>query len=244
MTEASAVGTPEHPALLLDKYDGGAWKLWESLAEGRPELGRPSAFCGQVSRSKWVSFTGTCHRPDFFELIRDLTGNVPGEGGLVTFADSAWLMSIVLPHQPHFIDQPKDVDVFWGYGLSVERTGDFVSKPMEQCGGDEILQELLGHLGAGHLDDKRLGKITVIPGMMPFITSQFLCREKGDRPDVVPDGWQNLGLLGQFVELPDDVVFTVEYSVRSAQAAVARLLRLRSEPPPRVQGSAPTKHAV
>ena len=72
--------------------------------------------------------------------------------------------------------------------------------------------------------------------MMPFITSQFLRREKGDRPDVVPEGWYNLGFVGQFVELPDDVVFTVEYSIRSAQAAVSRLLGLKTEPPPVYKG--------
>jgi oleate hydratase len=30
------------------------------------------------------------------------SGNLPGNGGLVTFKDSNWLMPIVLPHQPHF----------------------------------------------------------------------------------------------------------------------------------------------
>ena len=40
-----------------------------------------------------------------------------GEGGLITFADSNWLASIVLPHQPHFLGQPRNIDVFWGYGL-------------------------------------------------------------------------------------------------------------------------------
>ena len=67
--------------------------------------------------------------------------------------------------------------------------------------------------------------------MMPFITSQFLRRERGDRPQVVPEGWTNLAFVGQFCELPDDVVFTVEYSVRSAQAAVYALLGLNREPP-------------
>ncbi|WP_204317516.1 oleate hydratase, partial [Serratia marcescens] len=67
------------------------------------------------------------------------TGNVPGEGGLVTFADSSWLMSIVLPHQPHFIGQPRDVNVFWGYGLYVDRPGDFVGKPMAACSGRELM---------------------------------------------------------------------------------------------------------
>jgi oleate hydratase len=70
--------------------------------------------------------------------------------------------------------------------------------------------------------------------MMPFITSQFLHREQGDRPQVVPKGSRNLGFIGQFCELPEDVVFTVEYSIRSAQAAV--LLGLKREPPPVYRG--------
>jgi len=35
-------------------------------------------------------------------------------------------------------------------------------------------------------------------------------RKLGDRPKVVPTGCTNLALLGQFVEIKDDVVFTVE----------------------------------
>ena len=67
--------------------------------------------------------------------------------------------------------------------------------------------------------------------MMPFITSQFLRRERGDRPEVVPQGSTNLAFTGQFCELPDDVVFTVEYSISSAQTALYTLLRLKREPP-------------
>jgi oleate hydratase len=67
--------------------------------------------------------------------------------------------------------------------------------------------------------------------MMPYITSQFLVRERGDRPDVVPAGSTNLAFIGQYAEVPDDVVFTVEYSVRTAWTAVAQLLNLERKPP-------------
>ena len=67
---------------------------------------------------------------------------------------------------------------------------------------------------------------------MPFVTSQFLKRKVTDRPDVVPKGSTNLALTGQFVEVPDDGVFTMEYSVRSAQMAVFKLLNLAKEPNP------------
>jgi len=121
--------------------------------------------------------------------------------------------------------------VFWGYGLSVDRPGDFVAKPMSACSGRELMTEVLGHLHIGAEAAHILDTTIVIPCMMPFITSQFLRRAKGDRPDVVPAGWRNLALVGQYVELPDDVVFTVEYSIRSARIAVSTLLGLEAQPP-------------
>ena len=155
-----------------------------------------------------------------------------GEGGLITFPGiELGLASIVIPHQPHFIGQPEDVSVFWGYGLFVDKPGDFVKKPMSACTGREIMTEVLGHLNFKAEASKILETSICIPCMMPFITSQFLRREKGDRPQVVPKGSKNLAFIGQFCELPEDVVFTVEYSIRSAQAAVYALLGLKRAPP-------------
>lgn len=237
MTEASSLGTMNSAPTLKGKADGGAWMLWEKIAEGRPQFGRPSAFADHVDESKWVSFTTTLRDPSFLRLLLNLTGNVPGEGGLVTFPESSWLVSIVIPHQPHFIDQPDDVSVFWGYGLSVDQAGDFVKKPMSACSGREIMTELLNHLRAGPDAARILGSSICIPCMMPFITSQFLRREQGDRPAVLPKGSRNLAFIGQFCELPEDVVFTVEYSIRSAQAAVYGLLRMNRRPPPVYHGT-------
>jgi oleate hydratase len=42
---------------------------------------------------------------------------------------------------------------------------------------------------------------------------------------------KNLAFIGQFRELPVDVVFTVEYSVRSARTAVYSSPGLRRDPP-------------
>jgi oleate hydratase len=121
--------------------------------------------------------------------------------------------------------------VFWGYGLSVDRDGDFVKKPMSACSGREIMTEILGHLRVDTAAAAILDRCICIPCMMPFITSQFLPRERGDRPEIIPAGSNNLAFMGQFCEIPDDVVFTVEYSVRSAQLAVYGLLDLKLNPP-------------
>jgi oleate hydratase len=199
-------------------------------------FGNPASFSDHIQQSKWVSFTTTLHDPAFFQLVRDLTGNVPGEGGLITFPESSWLASIVLPHQPHFIGQPEGVEVLWGYGLFVDVSGNFVKKPMSACTGREIMTEIIGHLRLDAHAAHILETCTCIPCMMPFITSQFLPRSEGDRPKVVPEGSNNLALVGQYCELPDDVVFTVEYSIRSAQTAVYSLLGLKKSPPPVYKG--------
>jgi oleate hydratase len=66
---------------------------------------------------------------------------------------------------------------------------------------------------------------------MPYITSMFMPRAKGDRPGVVPEGYINLGLVGQFVETNNDVVFTMESSIRTARIAVYELLNINKQVP-------------
>jgi oleate hydratase len=230
MTEGSSLGDMRHAPELKDKDRHGAWALWEKLARGRPEFGNPHAFDGDVDASKWISFTTTLSDPLFLRLLRDSTGNVPGEGGLITLPESNWLLSIVVPSQPHFIGQPEGVDVFWGYGLYVDKPGNFVDKPMTACNGQELMTELLGHLRFNAEADAIMRKAICIPCMMPFITSQFMPRGEGDRPAVVPEHYGNLGLMGQYCEVPDDVVFTVEYSIRTAQMAVCALTGSKRQP--------------
>lgn len=242
MTEASDVGSMDRPPALHHCQKRGTWALWKNIAKGRPELGHPDVFANHIEESKWVSLTITTRKPLLFQRVRDLTGNVPGEGGLITFADSRWLLSVVLPHQPHFIGQPEDVQVLWGYALNVNACGDFVDKPMGECNGREILMELLGHLGVTEGAADIIDTSICLPCMMPYITSQFLRRKRGDRPAIRPAGYRNLAIVGQFCEQPDDVVFTVEYSVRSAMAAVYSLLDLRKAPPPVYKGQFNPSH--
>lgn len=236
MTAASSLGSNDAPPRLDARDQGAAWQLWKTLAAGRPEFGQPAVFADHVDESRWVSFTTTLHDPAFVQAVVARTGNVAGEGGLITFSQSSWLASIVIPSQPHFIGQPADISVVWGYGLAVDQPGDFVRKPMSLCSGREIMTEILGHLRIEAEAEEILDSSTCIPCMMPFITSQFLRRQKGDRPDVVPAGLTNLAFIGQFCEMPDDVVFTVEYSIRSAQTAAYALLGLKRKPPAVYQG--------
>ena len=221
MTDASSLGSMTSPPPQLTKTDSGGWTLWEELAKGRPAFGNPAAFNSCIAQSCWESFTVTLRNPAFFDEMNRFSGNEAGTGGLVTFKDSNWLMSIVLAHQPHFANQPADVQAFWGYALLPDRVGNFVAKPIAECNGAEILQELCGHL---RFDLATVQSANCIPCRMPYITSMFMPRAPGDRPLPVPEGSKNFAFISQFVEIADDCVFTVEYSVRAAQMAVYELL--------------------
>ncbi|MFE3685007.1 oleate hydratase [Streptomyces sp. NPDC059095] len=235
MTAGSTLGSTDTVPALDTSGDGGSWKLWETLAAKRPGLGDPAVFDTSVPDSTWESFTVTTKDPTFFKLMEEFSGSEAGKGGLITFKDSNWLLTIVLNHQPHFREQPEDTFVWWGYALFPDKEGDFVKKPMARCTGAEILDEVLRHLRFEQ-GPQILANSIVIPALMPYITSQFLVRSHGDRPDVVPEGSTNLAFIGQYAEVPEDVVFTVEYSVRTAWTAVAGLLHLDEQPPPVYKG--------
>ncbi|MGW3043986.1 oleate hydratase [Kitasatospora sp. NPDC001159] len=233
MTADSAFGShtapPEDPDTSLSP---DSFLLWHRIARGREDFGHPAVFDHSVKDSTWESFTVTAKDPAFLDWMEEFTGRATGRGGLLTLTDSPWLLTIVVNRQPVYQQQPDDVSVWWGYGLFPDEPGTFVQKPMRECSGEEILQEVLRHLAVDAATAERVaGTSTVVPCLMPYITSQFLVRSQGDRPQVVPEGSTNLAFIGQYAEVPDDVVFTVEYSVRTAWTAVAGLLGLDRRPP-------------
>jgi oleate hydratase len=229
MTDASSLGSMTEAPPRITKAQSGGWALWEKLATIDAGFGKPEVFNSSIPESYWASFSVTSRDTRFFDQIEALTQNIAGTGGLVTFKDSAWLMSIVLPVQPHFANQPADVQVFWGYALHPDRIGDFVAKTMFDCNGAEILRELCGHL---NFDLATMATANCIPCRMPYITSMFMPRGPGDRPLPVPKITTNLGFVSQFVEIPEDVVFTVEYSIRVAQRVVYELFGIDLVVPP------------
>ncbi len=129
-----------------------------------------------------------------------------------------------------------DAYTLWGYALFGDRLGDHVAKTMDDATGAEILDELLGHLGFDDIADEVRATTDVTSVQMPYIDAQFQPRAISDRPRVVPDAAQNYAFLGQFVEIPEGAIFTVEYSVRSAMIAVYHHLRVDREIPPIYHG--------
>ena len=231
ITESTDNGSWSKAPVLKDKSTSGAWMLWEKIAKKDKSFGNPGVFSDAIELQEWYSFTATMKDTTFHDHMENFSGNVDGTGGLVTLTDSNWLMSFVIARQPHFPNQPDDVKIFWGYGLYPNRKGNFVDKKMSECNGEEMLQELWHHLKIRDMMTPIIdsGKINCIPVAMPFVDSLFMPRSAGDRPDVLPKGSTNFAFLGQFAEVPDDCVFTVEYSVRCAQTAVFGLFETDRE---------------
>jgi len=231
MTQNTERGDLNTPAPLNRSEDKGCFSVWEKIARKSPNFGHPEVFCSDIDKTKWMSFTITLKDDEIvLPYIYKLTGDKPGMGGLVTIKDSSWLMSWVVPKHPHFIGQPDNVKVLWAYALNMDVPGDYVKKTYSQCTGREMFEELLYHMGLKDRIPEILSHtVNVIPAMMPYITSQFMPRVAGDRPDVIPKDSRNFGFLGQYTEVPHDCVFTVEYSVRSAMMAVYGLLELEKQ---------------
>ena len=226
MTDNSNEAGTDMVAKYIKDDTAPSFELWRKIANGRPEFGDPDVFCGRPDESMWMSFTVTINNnPRLINYIQRFSRNHPGGGGLMTFKDSAWRLSIVVARQPHFKNQPMDTEIFWGYSLNMFVDGDYVKKPMYKCTGREIMTELMGHLRIPKAEQSEMMRGVICrTSIMPYITSQFQPRRPGDRPNVIPVGYENFAFVSQFAEVPDDVVFTMEYSVRAAQRAVYYLM--------------------
>lgn len=236
LTENSSCGDNKTPAG-LNAGPAPAWDLWRHLAAKTPStdlFGRPEVFGAyeNINATKWESCTVTTLDSRIPKLIENICHRDPFSGrvvtgGIVTVRDSAWLMSWTVNRQPHFKKQKPNEIVVWIYGLFVDNIpGDYVRKPMSACTGEEITMEWLYHLGCPTADISVLASsgVKAVPVMMPYVTSFFMPRTKGDRPDVVPKGSENYAFIGQFAESGRDCIFTCEYAVRTAMQAVYTLL--------------------
>jgi len=231
LTENSDNGDHHTPAK-LNEGPAPAWDLWRRIAAKDPAFGRPDVFGAHIPETKWASATITTldeRIPKYLEKIakRDPFSGKVVTAGIVTVKDSSWLLSWTVSRQPHFKQQPKGQIVAWFYALFVDRPGDYVKKPMQDCTGEEITQEWLYHLGVPDEEIPALAAASAktVPVMMPYITAFFMPRQAGDRPDVVPEGAINFAFIGQFAESKQrDCIFTTEYSVRTPMEAVYTLL--------------------
>lgn len=232
--ENSSYGSQNKPAEFKTEIrEGGGWDMWRKIAAQDPSFGHPDKFCYDPEQSNWMSATVTTLDEKILPYIKKICKRDPLSGkvvtgGIVTARDSEWLLSWTINRQPQFRNQPKGQVLVWVYGLFSNKPGDYVKKTMRECTGKEICEEWLYHIGVPEEKIPELAEhsANTVPVMMPYITAFFMPREKGDRPDVVPEGAVNFAFLGQFAETARDTIFTTEYSIRTGMEAVYTLLNI------------------
>ena len=92
--------------------------------------------------------------------------------------------------------------------------------------------------------DAIMGSSICIPCDMPYVNNIWMPRRRADRPRPVPEGSTNLGLIGQYVEVEQDVAFTIEYSARTAWEAIRLLLKRGPRAAARLSGPVRSQGAV
>lgn len=198
------------------------WSLWLDLSTKGKKFGNPYCFCSHRTQSMLESFTITTEDLNFFNFLTTMSRCTPTTGAIIIFQESPWKLSLCVPAQPVFRQQPDTVRVLWGYALFPEGIGTFTKKPMLQCSGKEIMEELLQHLD--YPSELLFQRTITIPRVMPRMSSILLAHSLDERPEPIIKDFPNLGLLGQFVEIPQYSCIDMSYSVRTAQMVISRLM--------------------
>lgn len=229
----ATIGTNTTAPKILDEPGSGVtWEFWKKIAAQAPngEFGRPEKFCSNIHDTLWCSATVTTSDdkiPPYVQKIckRDPFSGKVVTGGIVTIKDSSWYMSFTYNRQPHFKEQKPNQICGWIYALNCDVPGDYIKKPIKECTGIEICEEWLYHMGVPEdkIVDYATNHASTVPCVMPYVTTYFMPRAAGDRPNIVPDGAVNFAFVGEHVETPRDVAFTTELAVRTGMEAVYTL---------------------
>lgn len=224
----TAIGSNDEQPVILSHYPNEEldenWSIWLALCSKDKEFGNPYSFCTRRSQSILESFTITTEELTLFNYLTSVSLSTSTTGALIVLQESHWRLNLCIPAQPVFRDQPQNVRVLWGFALFPECRGNYIKKPMLQCSGAEILAEVLKHV---NFPTELLFRHTVtIPRVMPRMSSLLLARSWDERPEPVPQNICNIGLVGQFVEIPEYSCLDMSYGVRAAQIAVSQLLDL------------------
>lgn len=215
---------------------GDSWNVWRKLQSQVNDgtFGNVENFCNSIEETNWMSATIDVD-DTLLPYITKITQRDPHTGkvctgGIVTVKDSwdYWRCSWTINRQGQFEDQPKERTLVWFYGLYTNRPGNYVKKPMRECTGIEVAEEWMYHIGVPEEKIKEYATKHAVTttAYMPYIDAFFQPRKNSDRPHVVPEGCVNLAFIGQFAEIPNDTIFTTEYSMRSGMEAVYTLMNV------------------
>ncbi len=213
---------------------GRSVALWRRLAEGRTDFGNPDVYFDPArTADSRLGDLYSHHDRDRVPRPDDQADGRQARNRRARDAEGLGLGAV-----GDDLSQPRSHRPATGHERLVglrpypDSYGDFIPKRMTECTGAEILVEVVRQLKFDRHLDAIMASSICIPCYMPYVNNIWLPRRSGDRPSVVPEGATNLGLIGQYAEVPQEIAFTIEYSARTAWEAIHTLLKRGPAPPP------------
>ncbi|MCD8180672.1 MAG: oleate hydratase, partial [Firmicutes bacterium] len=220
MAECAAYGSfNEAPPKLFS----APYSLWERLSEKNPAFQNPSKLFDDFDANMSEEFTITLSNRLLPELIDEVTCGALGSDGVIVLDNSSWKLTICAVPSTHFKNQSEDIAVIWGCASRFDRDGERCGKPMTECGGAEILYELVSCFNLDDAwDDIRETVINVIPCHRKYDKSPVAPVDS--KLEIIPTGIENFAVSGDFADSGKGTVFSEEYAVSTARAAAYRLM--------------------
>jgi len=204
------LGSMDSAPVLKGKSERGSWRFGRSSCR-QAAIRSPRHFSEHIEQSSGCRsprHSTTRHSSSSFGILRATSGR----GGLITFPESGWLASIVLPHQPHFMGS-RGRSVLWGYGLSIDNRANFVTKTDVACTG----RDHDGVMAICRLGSMRTRYFKTVPASRACsVHHQSVFAGQGrPSPGCGRSTRKTSPSSGQFCEQPEDVVSP--WSIRSAR---------------------------
>lgn len=201
---------------------GAPYALWERLADKHPSFKNPAALFDGSDKNMSEEFTVTLSNHLLPELIDEVTCGALGVDGVIVLDNSSWKITVSAVPPSHFKDLSDETAVLWGTATRFDRNGEYVTKPMTDCSGAEILYELVSCLNLVEAwEDIRETVVNVIPCHRRY--DKAYLAPVASKLEIIPTGISNIAVSGDFVS-GSGSVFTEEFIVTTAKTAAYRLL--------------------
>lgn len=137
-------GSLNKPCGECSKQEG----LWNRLASHRSELNVPGQLLEPKNGAEG-SFVFTFKEGILYQYLSEYMGNLNEREGLICLADTNWGITLDIHSSSSFPGQAGGV--MSGTIVYPYEQGDHIRKTFDSCSGEEILEEILQHLGCTEL---------------------------------------------------------------------------------------------
>lgn len=196
------------------------WTLWLDLCSKAKNFGNRYCFYCRQIESMMESFTITTEDVTLFNHWISISGSSSTVGTILLLRESRCNLNLY-----------TDTAGIWGPVALCARTLGLCTltwnswrlhqEADDPSSGADITAEMMCHLKFP--PRSILQRILTIPRIMPRMSSILLAHSCDERPNPINPEISNIGLVGEFVEIPEYSCIDMSYGLRAAKTVVSRL---------------------